>query len=149
MTKDTTALSVGRFIEKEQSFCRTLCRLTEMEHNMGCIDGKIIGTGQADYTKGSTAYTLFVDDNAFALIDIPGIEGDERKYKEIIKASLAKAHVIFYVNGSGKMIEKDSLEKIKAYMHDGTSVYAIFNVHIKGQKTLKSQSNPGLLYHQE
>lgn len=135
MEKDVAALSVGRLVDREKAFFSTLNRLAEWEQNMGCVDGGIIGTGQADYTKGSTAYTLFLDDNAFALIDIPGIEGDEAKYKEIITASLAKAHVIFYVNGSGKMIEKDSLEKIKMYMHDGTSVYALFNVHVKGQKT--------------
>ena len=135
MTKDVAAVSVSHLVEQEKTFYNTLSRLAALEQNMGCIDGKIIGTGQSDYTKGSTAYTLFLDDNAFALIDIPGIEGDESKYREIIKASLAKAHVIFYVNGSGKMIEKDSLEKIKAYMHDGTSVYALFNVHVKGQKT--------------
>lgn len=135
MEKDVAALSVSRLVDREKAFFSTLNRLAEWEQNMGCVDGGIIGTGQADYTKGSTAYTLFLDDNAFALIDIPGIEGDEEKYKEIITASLTKAHVIFYVNGSGKMIEKDSLEKIKMYMHDGTSVYALFNVHVKGQKT--------------
>ena len=132
--KDTTVLTVKDLIEKQQTYYHSLSKLTAMEQNIGCIDGKIIGTGRADYTQGSTAYNLFVNDRTFALIDIPGIEGNEEKYREIIKDSLAKAHVIFYVNGSGKMIEEDSLKKIKEYMHDGTSVYAVFNVHLKGKK---------------
>ena len=134
MVKDIALLSVSDLIEKGQVVCDSLNRMAVLERDLGCIDGKIIGTGQADYTQGSTGYDLSVDDNPFLLIDIPGIEGDERKYREIIKWSLSKAHVIFYVNGSGKKIEKDTLEKIKHYMHDGTSVYAIFNVHKKAKK---------------
>lgn len=103
-------------------------------NNFGCVDGKIIGTGRADYTQGSTYYDLHIDDKCFELIDIPGIEGDESKYENIISESLDKAHAIVYVNGSGKKIEKETLNKIKKYMHDGTSVYAVFNVHCKAKK---------------
>lgn len=102
--------------------------------NYGCVDGNIIGTGRADYTQGATSYDLYVDNKCFSLIDIPGIEGDESKYESIISDSLDKAHTIFYVNGSGKKIEKDTLTKVKNYMHDGTSVYALFNIHCKAKK---------------
>lgn len=101
---------------------------------LGCVDGTIIGTGRSDYTQGSTMYNLMIENKRFALIDIPGIEGDESAYEDIIKQSLEHAHIIFYVNGSGKKIEKESLQKIKKYMRDGTSVYAIFNVHCKAKK---------------
>ncbi len=101
---------------------------------LGCVDGTIIGTGRSDYTQGSTMYNLMIENKRFALIDIPGIEGDESAYEDIIKQSLERAHIIFYVNGSGKKIEKESLQKIKKYMRDGTSVYAIFNVHCKAKK---------------
>lgn len=101
---------------------------------LGCVDGKIIGTGRTDYTQGATIYNLSINNKNFALIDIPGIEGDESKYEETIKNALEKAHIVFYVNGSEKKIEKESLEKIKKYMHDGTSVYSIFNVHCKAKK---------------
>jgi hypothetical protein len=134
MVKDTVQISLSSLVENEKAFANSLTNISTVENNLGCIDGKIIGTGRSDYTQSSTEYNLFVHDNEFVLIDIPGIEGDERKYTEIIKASLAKAHVIFYVNGSGKKVEKKSLEKIKKYMHDGTSVYAIFNVHCKAKK---------------
>ena len=102
--------------------------------DLGCVDGTIIGTGQSDYTQGSTMYNLSIKNKNFAMIDIPGIEGDESAFEEIIRRSLEQAHTIFYVNGSGKKIEKETLQKIKKYMHDGTSVYAVFNVHCKPKK---------------
>lgn len=121
-------------ISKEQTVLSGFNRLTELGKNKGCVDGQIIGTGRSDYTQGSTIYNLSIGNNSFALIDIPGIEGDESMFEDIIHDSLDKAHAIFYVNGSGKKIEKATLEKIKKYMHDGTSVYAIFNVHCKAKK---------------
>lgn len=134
MVKDIVQISLNRLVETERVLADSLIHISGLEKNLGCVDGKIIGTGRSDFTQSSTEYDLTLNGNKFVLIDIPGIEGDESKYKEIIKDSLAKAHVIFYVNGSGKKIEKDSLEKIKNYMHDGTSVYAVFNVHCKGKK---------------
>lgn len=129
MTNKKAKTVVNDFIDTEESFFLSLSNINSVESRLCCIDGKIIGTGRPDYTQSSTEYSLFVDNNEFLLIDIPGIEGDEGKFKEIIKASLMKSHVIFYVNGSGKKAEKDTLEKIKNYMHNDTSVYAIFNVH--------------------
>lgn len=108
--------------------------LINSENNYGCVDGKIIGTGRSDYTISAKDYDLSINGKTFSLIDIPGIEGDEKKFEEIIKSSLDRSHIIFYVNGSGKKIEKATLEKIKKYMHDGTSVYTIFNVHCKPKK---------------
>ena len=121
---------LGKIIQHISSYEQ----LVILERNRGCVDGKIIGTGQADYTQGSTVYNLTIEDKTFALIDIPGIEGDERKFEEVIQESLDKAHAIFYVNGSGKKLEQATLEKVKKYMHDGTSVYAVFNVHCKAKK---------------
>lgn len=134
MMRNQAKTAVNNLLEIEESFFLSLSDIASAESNLCCIDGKIIGTGRPDYTQSSTEYSLFVDDNEFLLIDIPGIEGNEEKFKEIIKNSLMKSHVIFYVNGSGKKAEKDTLEKIKNYMHDETSVYAIFNVHCKAQK---------------
>lgn len=119
---------------REQTVISEFSRLLDLENNLGCVDGKIIGTGRSDYTQGSTIYNLSIGDKSFALIDIPGIEGDESSFEGVIQDSLDKAHVIFYVNGSGKKIEKATLEKIKKYMRDGTSVYAVFNVHCKAKK---------------
>lgn len=115
MVKNTVKTSVINLANKDKSFLDSLCKISTLEKNLGCIDGKIIGTGRSDYTQGSTEYKLLVNDNEFLLIDIPGIEGDESKYKATIKESLAKAHLIFYVNGSGKKAEKNTLEKIHLY----------------------------------
>lgn len=134
MVKNAVQISLDNLVAEQKTFLGALADLAMLEENLGCIDGKIIGTGRSDYTQSSTEYQLRVQDNEFVLIDIPGIEGDERKYRQTIKNSLTKAHVIFYVNGSGKKVEKDTLEKIKKYMHDGTSVYAVFNVHCQAKK---------------
>jgi hypothetical protein len=124
---------INNFCERNIDYIESLIKLKTMEQNLNCVDGKIIGTGRPDYTITSTTYSLNIKDKNFALIDVPGIEGDEKKFEETIKKSLEKAHSIFYVNGSGKKIEEATLGKIKRYMHDGTSVYAIFNVHCKGK----------------
>lgn len=115
-------------------------RVNSMACDLGCVDGAIIGTGRSDYTQESTMYNLSIRSRDFVLIDIPGIEGDESAFEDIIKKSLEQAHIIFYVNGSGKKIEKESLQKIKKYMHDGTSVYAVFNIHCKA----KQERIPGI-----
>ena len=35
-------------------------QLVMIERNMGCVDGRIIGTGRSDYTQGSTEYNLTI-----------------------------------------------------------------------------------------
>ena len=134
MVKSDIQTTFNAYIEGATALHASWNKLQNAEDQLGCVDGQIIGTGRPDYTQSSTEYNLFVGDKNFLLIDIPGIEGDEGKYREAIKNSLEKAHVIFYVNGSGKKAEKDTLEKIKKYMRDRTSVYAIFNVHCKAKQ---------------
>ena len=92
------------------------------------VDGKIIGTGESDFTKSYVIYELNYKDKPFILIDLPGIEGDESKYEEIIKEALAKSHAIVYVNGTNKAPESGTLEKIKSYLRDNCLVYSIYNV---------------------
>lgn len=125
---------VKNALDKLVGMIEEIDSVNSMIENLGCTDGTIIGTGRSDYTQGSKMYNLSIENRCFALIDIPGIEGDERAFEHIIEQSLEHAHVIFYVNGSGKKIEKETLLKIKKYMHDGTSVYAIFNTHCKAKR---------------
>ncbi|WP_202114578.1 GTPase [Massilia cellulosiltytica] len=91
-------------------------------------DGRIIGTGEADFTKGNTCYKLNYKGKPFQLVDVPGIEGDETKYAHMVKAAVAKAHLVFYVNGTNKKPEKATAEKIRRYLHRGTQVCPIVNV---------------------
>ena len=92
------------------------------------VDGRIIGTGEADFTKGNTLYTLNYKDKTFQLIDVPGIEGDESKYAHMVRQAVAKAHLVFYVNGTNKKPEKATAEKIRAYLRRGTQVCPLVNV---------------------
>jgi len=92
------------------------------------VDGRIIGTGEADFTKGNTCYTLNYKGKTFQLIDVPGIEGDENKYVDEVRKAVAKAHLVFYVNGTNKKPEKATAEKIRDYLRRGTQVCPLVNI---------------------
>lgn len=92
------------------------------------VDGTIIGTGKADFTQGNTTYILNKSEKKFHLIDVPGIEGDESKYESMVKQAVAKAHLVFYVNGTNKKPEKATADKIRSYLNRGTQVCPILNV---------------------
>lgn len=92
------------------------------------VDGLIIGTGEADFTKGNALYPLSYKDKRFQLIDVPGIEGDERKYAHMVHEAIAKAHLVFYVNGTNKKPEKATAQKIRDYLRLGTQVCPLINV---------------------
>lgn len=96
------------------------------------IDGEIIGTGEADFTKGNTVYCFNDNNRNFQLLDVPGIEGNESKYEVFVKQAIAKAHLVFYVNGTNKKPEKATLEKIKHYLRRYAKVFVVCNVRGKG-----------------
>ncbi len=60
-------------------------------------DGAIIGDGRSDFTLETKSYTLKHNNQSFVLLDVPGIEGDEKKVKQQISDATQKAHAIFYV----------------------------------------------------
>ncbi|GAA8887030.1 hypothetical protein HpHA96_13770 [Helicobacter pylori] len=60
-------------------------------------DGAIIGDGRSDSTLETKSYTLKHNNQSFVLLDVPGIEGDEKKVKQQISDATRKAHAIFYV----------------------------------------------------
>ena len=92
------------------------------------VDGLIIGTGEADFTKGNTLYPLNYKGKRFQLIDVPGIEGEESKYAHMVREAVAKAHLVFYVNGTNKKPEKATAQKIRDYLRLGTKVCTLINV---------------------
>ncbi|HBP8896931.1 TPA: DUF1269 domain-containing protein, partial [Escherichia coli] len=92
------------------------------------VDGLIIGTGESDFTKGNTHYDLCIDDKVFRLIDVPGIEGNENCYADLVKEAVAQAHLVVYVNGTNKKPEATTARKIKSYLEYGTQVYPLINV---------------------
>ena len=93
-----------------------------------CVDGLIIGTGQSDFTKCNSEYSLSYHGRPFLLIDVPGIEGDERKFTHLVAQAIAKAHLVLYINGTNKKPEATTVKKIQSYLGRGTQVCVLVNV---------------------
>ncbi len=106
-------------------------------------DGAIIGDGRSDFTKKTKSYTLKHNNQSFVLLDVPGIEGDEKKVKQQISNATQKAHAIFYVTkkptppqkgGEGK---EGTIEKIQKQLDSQTEVWTIFNKPINNPRAFK------------
>lgn len=91
-------------------------------------DGLIVGDGRHDFTKTYEEYHLSIAGHPFTLIDVPGIEGNESEFKDVIKTALHKAHCVFYVQGHNKKPDRATAKKIKKYLGDWVKVYSIYNV---------------------
>ncbi len=106
-------------------------------------DGAIIGDGRSDFTKKTKSYTLKHNNQSFVLLDVPGIEGDEKKVKEQISDATRKAHAIFYVTKTptppqkGEEKKEGTIEKIQKQLGSQTEVYTLFNKPINSPRALK------------
>ncbi len=106
-------------------------------------DGAIIGDGRSDFTKKTKSYTLKHNNQSFVLLDVPGIEGDEKKVKEQISDATKKAHAIFYVTKTptppqkGEEGKEGMIEKIQKQLASQTEVYTLYNKPIKSPRALK------------
>ncbi|MCF6157601.1 MAG: hypothetical protein E3K32_03295 [wastewater metagenome] len=92
-------------------------------------NGSSIGEGRKDYTKELS--TKKFKEKGFSnikLLDMPGIEGNESKYRKEIKTAVEKSHIIFYVIGTDKEPEEGTVRKIKSFLKDEAKVYSILNV---------------------
>ena len=89
-------------------------------------DGEIIGTGIQDFTQSCIDYNFSHNGKEYTLIDVPGIEGNEGKYEDMILQAVSRAHTVFYVV-SGKIPESGTVEKIKKYLKQQAEVYCIIN----------------------
>lgn len=90
-------------------------------------DGLIVGDGRQDFTKDYQEYNMSIGGKPFTLIDVPGIEGNEDNFRNIIKEALHKAHCVFYVQ-QDKKPDSATAKKIKSYLGDWVSIYSIMNV---------------------
>lgn len=99
---------------------RILKKLTKFK------DGEIIGTGIQDFTQSCIDYNFSHNEKEYTLIDVPGIEGNEGKYEDMILQAVSRAHTVFYVV-SGKIPESGTVEKIKKYLKQQAEVYCIIN----------------------
>lgn len=113
---------------------RWFYRLFKKDNYQYGVDGEIVGTGDSDFTKQYTEYDLSLNGKKFTLIDVPGIEGKESDYSDIIKEALLKAHCVFYVQGKNKQPDEATASKIKSYLNEWVSVYSIYNVRSNAEK---------------
>ncbi|UOR84149.1 50S ribosome-binding GTPase [Helicobacter pylori] len=106
-------------------------------------DGAIIGDGRSDFTLETKSYTLKHNNQSFVLLDVPGIEGDEKKVKQQISDATKKAHAIFYVTKTpappqkGEEGKEGTIEKIQKQLDSQTEVYILFNKPINSPRALK------------
>ncbi|GAA9135269.1 hypothetical protein Taitung71_09020 [Helicobacter pylori] len=91
-------------------------------------DGAIIGDGRSDFTLETKSYTLKHNNQSFVLLDVPGIEGDEKKVKQQISDATKKPMLFFMLpkrlilrkkekKGKGERLKKskDSLIRKQRY----------------------------------
>lgn len=108
-------------------------------------DGAIIGDGRSDFTTKTRSYTLKHGNKTFTLLDVPGIEGDEKKVIQQISNATQKAHAIFYVTKKptppqkGEEGKEGTIEKIQKQLGSQTEVWTIFNKPINNPRALKDR----------
>lgn len=106
-------------------------------------DGAIIGDGRSDFTLETRSYTLKHNNKTFTLLDVPGIEGDEKKVIQQISNATQKAHAIFYVTKKptppqkGEEKKEGTIEKIQKQLDSQTEVWTIFNKPINNPRAFK------------
>lgn len=91
------------------------------------VDGQIIGDGRPDFTRESISYQFKINNCPVSIIDVPGIEADEKVVKDEIAKAVQKTHVVFYVTSKDARPEEKTMAKIKHYLNDQTEVWAVYN----------------------
>ncbi|GAA7447887.1 hypothetical protein ID1017_02040 [Helicobacter pylori] len=106
-------------------------------------DGVAIGDGRSDFTQKTKSYTFKHGNQNFVLLDVPGIEGDEKKVIEQISDATQKAHAVFYVTKKptspqkGEKGKEGTIEKIQKQLDSQTEVCTLFNKPITNPRALK------------
>lgn len=74
-------------------------------------DGAVIGDGRSDVTLKTESYTLKHNNQNFVLLDVPGIEGDEKKVKQQISNATKKPMLFFMLQKHPLLRKKEKREK--------------------------------------
>ncbi len=74
-------------------------------------DGAIIGDGRSDFTTETKSYTLKHNNKTFTLLDVPGIEGDEKKLNSKFLTLHKKSMLFFMLPKSPLLRKKEEREK--------------------------------------
>ena len=109
----------------------------------------LIGEGLRDTTQSIIRYNFAFNNNNIIIRDTPGIEGNEKKYTDIINESLSQSHVIFYVLRGSKIPDRNTLERIKKYMKSDTEVYLIHNISFLGRTKVNEDKSKRYLEFEE
>ncbi len=108
-------------------------------------DGAIIGDGRSDFTLKTRSYSFQYNHQNFILLDVPGIEGNEKKVIQQISNATQKTHAIFYVTKTpnppqkGEEGKRGTIEKIQRQLGSQTEVWAIFNKPINSPRAFKDR----------
>nr|WP_305865485.1 GTPase [Helicobacter pylori] len=108
-------------------------------------DGAIIGDGRSDFTLKTRSYPFQYNHQNFTLLDVPGIEGSEKKVIDQISNATQKAHAIFYVTKTpnppqkGEEGKRGTIEKIQRQLGSQTEVWTIFNKPINNPRAFKDK----------
>lgn len=108
-------------------------------------DGAIIGDGRSDFTLKTRSYSFQYNHQNFTLLDVPGIEGSEKKVIDQISNATQKAHAIFYVTKTpnppqkGEEGKRGTIEKIQRQLDSQTEVWTIFNKPITSPRAFKDK----------
>ncbi|MGH1602306.1 GTPase [Helicobacter pylori] len=108
-------------------------------------DGAIIGDGRSDFTLKTQSYSFQYNHQNFTLLDVPGIEGSEKKVIDQISNATQKAHAIFYVTKTpnppqkGEERKEGTIEKIQRQLDSQTEVWTIYNKPITSPRALKDR----------
>lgn len=108
-------------------------------------DGQIIGDGRSDFTRKINSYNFYYNNENFTILDVPGIEGNEKIVIDEISKATKKAHVIFYIKKEptppqkGDSEKKGTIEKIQEQLNAQTEVYMIYNKPITNPRTLNRE----------
>ncbi len=106
-------------------------------------DGATIGDGRSDFTLKTRSYSFQYNHQNFILLDVPGIEGNEKKVIDQISNATQKAHAIFYVTKKpnppqkGEQRKEGTIEKIQKQLGSQTEVWTIFNKPINNPRAFK------------
>lgn len=118
---------------------------SKLKHLEAYADGGIIGDGRNDFTRETSKYTFELGNQKFALLDVPGIEGNEALVINNIETAVTNAHAVFYVTSKAAAPQKGSdnnkgtIDKIKEHLGDQTEVWTIYNKPINNPRQLTHQ----------
>ncbi|EMM0108927.1 hypothetical protein LHV16_01325 [Providencia rettgeri] len=136
--KTTSIISLQLENEKKsveqqlQQFEKMLGKLREFE------DGQIMGDGRSDFTRESKEFLFDINGIQVKLIDVPGIEGDEKLVENEISNAVKKAHAVFYITSKDAAPNEGTLQKIKKHLADQTEVWTVYNKPVTSPRSLKN-----------